>query len=105
MRKVLGALVAAVSLLVLAVPSATAAPTLRGDYVALGDSYTAGPLIPNQIFAMGECGQSDHNYPHLIAPTLGATAFRDASCSGAQTKDMTATQQLDAGPNNPPQFD
>src|SRR2546423_9831594 len=105
MRKAFVALVAALSLLVLAVPSASAAPSLRGDYVALGDSYTSGPAIPNQDIAAGQCYRSDHNYPHLIAPTLAATEFRDASCSGAQTKDMTGTQNADVGPDNPPQFD
>jgi lysophospholipase L1-like esterase len=105
MRKVFVALVAAVSLSALAATTASAAPTLRGDYVALGDSYTSGPAIPNQDIAAGQCYRSDHNYPHLIAPTLGATEFRDASCSGAQTKDMTGVQNADVGPDNPPQFD
>jgi lysophospholipase L1-like esterase len=105
MRKSLLVLALALSLFVFGAASASAAPSLRGDYVALGDSYTSGPAIPNQDIAAGQCYRSDHNYPHLIAPLLGATAFRDASCSGAQTKDMTGTQDLDVGPDNPPQFD
>jgi lysophospholipase L1-like esterase len=107
MRKSFLVLALALSLSALATvsASASASPNLRGDYVALGDSFTSGPLILNQIIEAGMCGRSDHNYPHLIAPTLGATEFRDASCGGAQTKDMTATQDLDFGPDNPPQFD
>ncbi len=105
MRKCFVALFAVVSLFVVAATTASAAPTLRGEYVALGDSYTSGPAIPNQDIAAGQCYRSDHNYPHLIAPTLGATEFRDASCSGAQTKDMTGIQAADVGPDNPPQFD
>src|SRR3982751_2261252 len=76
----------AVAIVVLAAP----APALA-DYVALGDSYAAGPLIPLQIQPYG-CLKSDHNYAHLAAPKLGQPAFRDATCSGAETDDMTAPQ-------------
>jgi lysophospholipase L1-like esterase len=81
---------------------AAPAPALA-DYVALGDSYAAGPLIPLQIQPYG-CLKSDHNYAHLAAPQLGQPAFRDATCSGAETEDMTAPQGVTPGPN-PPQFD
>jgi hypothetical protein len=73
------------------------------DYVALGDSYAAGPLIPLQIAPYG-CLKSSNNYAHLAAPQLGQPAFRDPSCSGAETEDMTAPQGVTPGPN-PPQFD
>ena len=46
------------------------------DYVALGDSYAAGPLIPLQIAPYG-CLKSSNNYAHLAAPKLGQPAFRD----------------------------
>src|SRR3954451_20420760 len=71
------------------------------SYVALGDSYAAGPLIPLQIPPLG-CLKSDHNYAHLAAPQLSYT-LRDPSCSGAKTDHMTQTQNVDPGPN-PPQF-
>jgi lysophospholipase L1-like esterase len=76
-------------------------------YVALGDSYTAGPVIPVQQHNAqipGGCLQSDHNYPHLVAPELHLPQFADASCSGAKTDDMTSPQDVEFGPN-PPQFD
>src|SRR3954469_23530704 len=76
-------------------------------YVALGDSYTAGPLIPLQQHNSkipGGCLQSDHNYPHLVAPELHLPQFADASCSGAKTDDMTGAQDVEFGPN-PAQFD
>jgi lysophospholipase L1-like esterase len=73
------------------------------NYVALGDSYAAGPLIPLQIPPYG-CLKSDHNYAHLAAPSFGLPEFRDPSCSGAETEDMTSSQNVDPGPN-PPQFD
>src|ERR1700755_3338688 len=72
------------------------------NYVALGDSYAAGPLIPNPVLPLG-CLKSDHNYPHLTAPSLGLT-LRDASCSGATTTDMTNPQNVEPDGPNPPQF-
>ncbi|OLZ61976.1 GDSL family lipase [Streptomyces sp. IMTB 2501] len=68
-------------------------------YVALGDSYTAGPGIPSQVDA--NCARSDHNYPTLVAAQRKVTAFTDASCSGATTAEMWQAQgtnkpQLDA---------
>jgi len=91
--------------LVLAVLSLFAAVAAAGaraaNYVSLGDSYAAGPLIPNQISPLG-CLKSDHNYAHLAAPSIGLP-LRDASCSGATTVDMTQTQNVELG-SNPPQF-
>ena len=80
----------------------TAAPA-AADYVALGDSYAAGPLIPLQLAPYG-CLKSSNNYAHLAPPKLGQAAFRDVSCSGAETEDMTEPQGVTPGPN-PPQFD
>jgi lysophospholipase L1-like esterase len=71
-------------------------------YVALGDSYAAGPLIPNQIAPFG-CLKSDHNYAHLAAPAIGLP-LRDPTCSGAKTVDMTNPQQTELEAN-PPQLD
>ena len=73
--------------------------------VALGDSFTAGPLIPNQLDDPVGCFRSDHNYPHLVAASLGIPDFVDASCSGAGTEDMTSPQDVNPGPDNPPQLD
>ena len=72
------------------------------EYVALGDSYAAGPLIPLQIPPFG-CLKSSNNYGALANMTLGYT-YRDATCSGAETEDMTAPQGVSPRPN-PPQFD
>jgi lysophospholipase L1-like esterase len=80
-------------------------PQGSGDqYVALGDSYTAGPLIPAQLSDPAGCLRSDHNYPHLAASSVGTLRFRDVSCSGARTEHMTQPQKVSPGPN-PPQFD
>jgi lysophospholipase L1-like esterase len=85
-------------------PGATrAAP--GGIYVALGDSYTSGPLIPNQHCDPIDCGRSDHNYPSLVAESLAPATFVDVSCGSAETKHMTEPQtDLPLGGTNPPQF-
>lgn len=73
-------------------------------YVSLGDSYTSGPLIPNPTGHPLACLRSDHNYPSLVADKIDAASFTDASCGGATTDDMTASQNLGLV-KNPPQFD
>ncbi len=96
-------LAAAASVLV----ALTAAPwALAGDtrtYVAMGDSYTAGPGIPHPAPHPLGCWRSDRNYPHLVARARG-WLLRDASCSGATTADLAAPQPALGGPN-PPQLD
>src|SRR3954451_11241461 len=90
------------ALVALGLLAAAAPATASADsYVALGDSYVAGPAIPLPIKPWG-CIKSDHNYAHLAAPKLGLD-LRDPSCSGAETGDMTATQGVWPDPN-PPQF-
>ena len=74
-------------------------------YVALGDSYTAGPGIPNPTPESGGCGRSDRNYPHLVAAALAVTRFTDVSCVSATTAHMTERQPLPGGLTNGPQLD
>jgi GDSL-like Lipase/Acylhydrolase family len=74
-------------------------------YVALGDSYTSGPGIQPQDPSIPGCLRSQVNYPHLVAPDLGSLVLRDVSCSGAQTEDMTASQDVDPDPDPRPQLD
>ncbi|MGH3777623.1 MAG: SGNH/GDSL hydrolase family protein [Pseudonocardiaceae bacterium] len=73
-------------------------------YVALGDSYAAGPLIPVQRFEQIGCLRSTRNYPARLADALGIRDFTDVSCSGARTDNMTAPQPVRLGTNSP-QFD
>jgi lysophospholipase L1-like esterase len=89
----------------LAPPMTTAGGGQTKSYVALGDSYTAGPIIATQQQNPVGCLRSDHNYPHLVAAALQVSVFRDVSCSGAGTEDMTEPQDVNPGPANPPQFD
>lgn len=80
--------------------SAKLSPHPIARYVALGDSYSAGPLIPTSLVA-GGCFRSSNNYASVVARALAVPTFVDRTCSGAQTKDMT-TSQL---PGVPAQFD
>jgi hypothetical protein len=96
----------AVAALCAAVSLACATPAGATDiYVALGDSYTAGPLILNPKGDPIDCGRSDHNYPTYVAGVIAPAEFRDVSCGSAQTKHMTQPQgPLPLGGTNPPQF-
>jgi lysophospholipase L1-like esterase len=80
--------------------AATAAPAAQ--WVGLGDSFAAGPLIPNQSLSPLGCLRSDKNFARLAAASVGKS-LSDVSCSGAKTDDMTAAQNVTPGPN-PPQF-
>lgn len=84
-------------------PAALAAEDGDLDYVALGDSYAAGPLIPFQHGEPVGCFRSTRNYPAMLADRLDVDSFTDVTCSGATTEDMTAAQDVFLGPN-PPQF-
>ena len=72
-------------------------------FAALGDSYAAGPLIPLPLPPFG-CLKSSSNYGRLAQLRLHYAEYRDATCSGAETEDMTAPQNVSPRPN-PPQFD
>ena len=71
-------------------------------YVAMGDSFSAGPLIPTTDLA-GGCARSDHNYPSLLAERLGVRTFVDVTCSGATTSDLTHVQHTFGDARIPPQ--
>lgn len=92
--------------LLLAIVVPTVPEALAGEaesYVAMGDSYTAGPGIPEPVLDPLGCWRSDRNYPMVLAQARGST-LRDASCSGATTEDFGAAQRVLGGPN-PPQLD
>jgi lysophospholipase L1-like esterase len=73
-------------------------------YTALGDSFAAGPLIPNPVAPLG-CLKSSNNYGRIAQRTLAFAEYRDATCSGAETDDMFAPQNVSPGGPNPPQLD
>ena len=93
---------AAAGLLVLVLLPQTARAS-GASYVALGDSYTAGPFIPDQTGSPVGCLRSSNDYPADVATTISASSYTNVSCSGATTADMTQSQSVTLG-TNPPQF-
>ncbi len=76
------------------------------EYVALGDSYSAGPLVPQQRPDLLGCLKSTNNYPSFLAGYLALTTFTDVTCSGAETTDMRQRQEtIVPGPSPAPQLD
>ncbi|WP_217139844.1 SGNH/GDSL hydrolase family protein [Streptomyces sp. AC627_RSS907] len=96
-RRVMTAAVAAVGTLALGLTDATAHATTSVDYVALGDSYSAGsgvlPVDPTNLL----CLRSTANYPHVIAAATGAR-LKDVTCGAAQTAHFTQAQYPGVGP-------
>src|SRR4051795_7220746 len=80
-----------------------AGPTTYDTYVAMGDSYSAGPLIPTTDLA-GGCARSDHNYPSLLADRLHVRSFVDTTRSGAAAGHRALVQHPFQGSRVPPQL-
>ncbi|HET9253908.1 MAG TPA: SGNH/GDSL hydrolase family protein [Pseudonocardiaceae bacterium] len=87
------------------IPASAGAEPAEGPqhYVALGDSYAAGPGIKEQRADPRGCQRSTNNYPARLAEMLNISDYTDVTCSGATTGNMTASQSLPQG-TNPPQF-
>ncbi|KRF19327.1 hypothetical protein ASG90_20820 [Nocardioides sp. Soil797] len=86
-------------------PSAIAdeTPPHAGEkYVALGDSFAAGPQInPMKSTGPAACARSTKNFASVVSTGLDGAKFVDATCSGAKLTDLWAAQgeappQLDA---------
>jgi lysophospholipase L1-like esterase len=89
-RVVTGAVMAsalAAGTLLMAAPANAAAV----NYVALGDSYSAGVGAGNYVGSSGSCDRSYRSYPYLWA-AHHATRFTDVACSGATTGDVLNSQ-------------
>lgn len=106
LRRLVPACLLAVVPVLLGVPVAAGegSPEGVGRYVALGDSFAAGPLIPIQRLDPPGCARSTRNYPAMLAARLGVAEYVDVSCSAAQTEHMTQPQPVPFGVN-PPQFE
>ena len=75
------------------------------DYVALGDSYSAGPLVTTVRSDPSGCVRSTDNYPAFLAGWLSVETYTDVTCSAADTADLTASQRLLDGKLAAPQLD
>lgn len=79
-------------------------PTKRyyDQYVALGDSYTAAPLV-GTVSIDDVCIRSGINYPSLVARSLGSSRI-DRSCSSADLSNLHEVQKVE-GTKVPPQLE
>ena len=84
--------------LTLSAVGSSPASAITLNYVALGDSYTAGAgILPLSSTASVLCLQSTENYPHLVSSAEGGS-LNDVSCSGATSSNMTTSQYSGVGP-------
>jgi lysophospholipase L1-like esterase len=76
-----------------AAPTSTPTPELPAvrSYVAMGDSFTAGPGLADLREGAAFCLRSDRNWPSLLARRLDPRSFADVSCAGATTHDVLHT--------------
>lgn len=99
---------AASSLAANAAPAALAdrpITSLSGPIVALGDSYTAGDLLPLDLNSVPfGCYRSPKAYPQAVAAALGdKQGLDDVACSSAGVADITGAEHTSDG-TNPPQI-
>ncbi|MDJ0111008.1 SGNH/GDSL hydrolase family protein, partial [Rhodococcus erythropolis] len=72
------------------------------QYVALGDSAAAGPLVAEQDSSAPGCLRSLGNYPSVVAQRLDAH-LTDVTCSSARSANVTDTAQTTFSGQVPPQ--
>lgn len=85
--------------------SATGCTPPLDTYVAIGDSFVSGALVPGDLGQPYRCLRSSNNYPGIVSRSgIGTTRFVDNSCSGAKTADIFNPKDLDGGEVNPPQI-
>jgi lysophospholipase L1-like esterase len=73
------------------------------EYVALGDSYTAGAGM--EPIADEGCRRSARNYPSLVDQALAIQSFADRSCAAARLVNLEQAQRGVHGEVNAPQLD
>ncbi|TCL80991.1 GDSL-like lipase/acylhydrolase family protein [Curtobacterium sp. PhB128] len=68
------------------------------EYVALGDSYSAGYGLGDRTgLPTNACVQSARDYPHRLAAQFGLT-LTDVTCAGATSDDVTTGHQFKGVP-------
>ena len=76
------------------------------DYVALGDSYSAGPLVATMRTDPSNCYRSTQNYPAFLADYLVVSTYTDVTCSRADSTALKGRQGFEEdGTSVPPQLD
>ena len=72
-------------------------------YVAMGDSYAAGPFILPETDPY-TCVRSKDNYAGILSRKMNVRTFRDVTCSGATTGDFSNPQPGEISGTAPPQY-
>ncbi len=75
------------------------------DYVAMGDSFSAGPFIGTMRTDPQGCARSKDNYPAFLADWLDVASYADVTCSAATTVDLYHPMTLFDGGTTTPQID
>lgn len=75
------------------------------DYVAMGDSFSAGPFIGTMRSDPAGCARSKSNYPAFLAQWLDVASYTDVTCSAATTVDLVEPMLMFDGNTAPPQID
>lgn len=75
------------------------------DYVALGDSFSAGPFIGTMRTDPQGCARSRDNYPAFLADWLDVASYTDVTCSAAVTADLYDPMRMYDGNITAPQLD
>jgi lysophospholipase L1-like esterase len=75
------------------------------DYVALGDSFSAGPFIGTMRTDPEGCARSRDNYPAFLADWLDVASYTDVTCSAAVTADLYEPMRMFDGNLTRPQLD
>ncbi|MFE6865602.1 SGNH/GDSL hydrolase family protein [Kitasatospora sp. NPDC057692] len=86
---------AAVTAALLSLTTLAAAGTAHAagvNYVALGDSYSAGVGAGSYTSESGSCKRSTNAYAYLWKNAHAPTSFKFVACSGARTGDVLNTQ-------------
>jgi lysophospholipase L1-like esterase len=79
--------------------------TTRIDYVAMGDSFSAGPFIGTMRTDPQGCARSRDNYPAFVAEWLDVATYTDVTCSAATTADLYEPMVMFDGNTTGPQLD
>ncbi|MGW6915227.1 SGNH/GDSL hydrolase family protein [Kitasatospora sp. NPDC054939] len=72
--------------------TASAANAAAVNYVALGDSYSAGVGAGSYLADSGSCKRSTNAYPYLWKKAHAPSSFTFVACSGARTGDVLNNQ-------------
>jgi lysophospholipase L1-like esterase len=96
-RLILLALTAVGVLVTTLAPSAGA--TAAVNYVALGDSYSAGVGAGNYLSSSGSCERSPNAYSALWAAAHAPASYVSVACSGATSATVTSSQLAALSPS------